>query len=112
MRGCSEISRSIHLGYGHAMLLNLFDGLPFYALWPVLAVIGVSWYLLICGGLYLLLHRSRFAATALRWKTQVQATRPDQVRGEVFDGVLSMTMVMLHITIDMESTPSKISPRT
>jgi sterol desaturase/sphingolipid hydroxylase (fatty acid hydroxylase superfamily) len=55
------------------MLLPLFDGLPFYVLWPVLAVIGVSWYLLICG---------------------VQATRPEQVRGEVRDGVLSMTMVM------------------
>jgi lathosterol oxidase len=76
------------------MLLNLFDGLPFYFLWPVLAVIGVSWYLLICGGLYLLLHRSRFAQPALRWKTQTQPTRPDQVRGEIFDGVLSMSMVM------------------
>ena len=76
------------------MLMNLFDGLPFYVLWPVLAVIGVSWYLLICGGLYLLLARSPFAETARRYKTQRQPTRPDQVRGEIRDGVLSMSMVM------------------
>jgi lathosterol oxidase len=76
------------------MLLNLFDGLPFYLLWPVLAVIGVSWYLLICGSLYLLLHRSGFASYARRWKTQVDPSRPDQVRGELRDGVLSMSMVM------------------
>ena len=80
--------------YACRMLLNLFAGLPFYLLWPVLAVIGVSWYMLFCGGLYLLLHRSRFSQTALRWKTQTQATRPDQVRGEIFDGVLSISMVM------------------
>jgi sterol desaturase/sphingolipid hydroxylase (fatty acid hydroxylase superfamily) len=76
------------------MFLNLFDGLPFYLLWPALAVIGVAWYLLICGGLYLLLNRSGFSETALRWKTQRQPTRPDQVRGEVIDGLLSMSMVM------------------
>lgn len=76
------------------MLINLFDGLPFYFLWPVLAVIGVGWYLLICGGLYLLLNRSGFAETALRWKTQRQPTRPSQVRGEIIDGLVSMSMVM------------------
>lgn len=76
------------------MLLNLFDGLSFYLLWPVLAAIGVSWYLLICGGLYLLLNHSRFAESALRWKTQLRPTRPDQVRGEIFDGVVSISMVM------------------
>ena len=43
------------------MLLNLFDGMPFYVLWPVLAVIGNVWYMLICGGLYLLLYRSSFS---------------------------------------------------
>lgn len=76
------------------MLLDLFDGLPFYLLWPVLALIGVGWYLLICGGLYLLLHRSRYATGAQRWKTQPRPPRRDQVRGELVDGVLSMSMVM------------------
>lgn len=76
------------------MIFELFSDLPFYFLWPVLAVIGVAWYLAICGGLYLWLHRSRHSAAAARWKTQVQATRTDQVRGEVRDGVLSMSMVM------------------
>jgi sterol desaturase/sphingolipid hydroxylase (fatty acid hydroxylase superfamily) len=76
------------------MLLDLFDGLPFPLLWAALAAIGVGWYLLICGGLYLLLHRSPFAATARRWKTQQRPPRPAQVRGEIFDGVLSMAMVM------------------
>ncbi len=76
------------------MLLDLFAGLPFYLLWPVLAAIGLSWYFLICGGLYLLLQRSRFAGRARRFKTQMQPTRSRQVRGEIFDGTLSMTMVM------------------
>ena len=76
------------------MFLSLFDGIPFYNLWPILAAIGVGWYLAICGGLYLLLHRSSFSETARRWKTQTQPTRSDQVRGEIFDGVLSMSMVM------------------
>ncbi len=76
------------------MLLNIFEGLPFYVLWPVLAAIAIGWYLLICGGLYLFLHRSRFAPTALRYKTQPQPTRPDQVRGELRDGVTSISMAM------------------
>jgi lathosterol oxidase len=86
-------------GYFPAMFLNLFEGLPFYILWPVLAVIGVSWYLLICGGLYLFLHKSSYAGSARRWKTQLQPSRADQVRGELFDGVLSMTMVMASVAI-------------
>lgn len=81
------------------MLLQLFEGLPFYLLWPALAAIGVGWYLLICGGLYLWLHRSRHAERARRYKTQREATRPDQVRGEIVDGVLSMSMVMGSIAI-------------
>jgi sterol desaturase/sphingolipid hydroxylase (fatty acid hydroxylase superfamily) len=76
------------------MLLDLFDGIPILLLWPVLAAIGVAWYLLICGGLYLYLNHSGHAATSFRWKTQRQPTRPDQVRRELFDGVLSMSMVM------------------
>jgi hypothetical protein len=76
------------------MLLNLFDGLPFPLLWLALAAIGIGWYLLICGGLYLLLIRSRFAESARRWKTQLQPTRPDQVRGEIVDGLVSISMVM------------------
>jgi sterol desaturase/sphingolipid hydroxylase (fatty acid hydroxylase superfamily) len=76
------------------MLLDLFDGLPFYFLWPALAAIGIGWYLLICGGLYFLLNHSDLADSARRWKTQLQPTRPDQVRGEVLDGLLSISMVM------------------
>jgi lathosterol oxidase len=81
------------------MLVDLFSGLPFYLLWPTLAVIGVGWYLLICGGLYVVLHRSSFASAAKRYKTQQQPTRPEQVRGEVFDGVLSMSFAMLSVAI-------------
>ncbi len=57
------------------MLLQLFEGLSFPLLWLALAAVGVGWYLLICGGLYLFLHRSRYAEKARRYKTQVQATR-------------------------------------
>lgn len=81
------------------MLLNLFDGMPFYVYWPVLAAIGVAWYLAICGGLYLLLHRSGFASRARRYKTQLQPTRSDQVRGEAFDGVLSMSAGLVCVAI-------------
>jgi lathosterol oxidase len=76
------------------MFLDLFAGIPFYFLWPVLAVISVAWYLLICGGLYVVLHRSSLSKAARRWKTQLQPTRPDQVRGEIVDGVLAMAMAM------------------
>ena len=85
--------------YDFAVLVEFFDGYPFYVLWPVLAAIGVSWYLLICGGLYLFLHRSAYAGTARRFKTQLQATRSDQVKGEVRDGVRAMTMAMLSVSI-------------
>jgi lathosterol oxidase len=81
------------------MLLDIFAGLPFYLLWPGLAVIGIAWYMILCGGLYLLLHRSRYATTALRFKTQLQPTRLDQVKGEVKDGVLSMTLAMGSVAI-------------
>ena len=76
------------------MLLDLFDGIPFYFLWPLLALIGVSWYMLICGGLYLLLHRSRFSEAALRWKTQPQPTRPEHVGGEIIAGVVPISSAM------------------
>ncbi len=76
------------------MIFQLFADIPFYFLWPVLAVFGVTWYLAICGGLYFWLHRSRHSTSAKRWKTQIQDAREDQVRGEVRDGVLSMSMVM------------------
>ncbi len=81
------------------MLLNLFDGLPFYVLWPVLAAIGVGWYLLLCGGLYLFLHRSAYAEVARRFKTQLQPTRVDQVRSEMLDGVISTSMATGAIAI-------------
>jgi lathosterol oxidase len=76
------------------MLLDLFDGVPFYILCPLLVAIGVAWDLLLCGGLYLVLHRSACAESARRFKTQRQPTRANQVRGEIFDGVLSMSMAM------------------
>jgi sterol desaturase/sphingolipid hydroxylase (fatty acid hydroxylase superfamily) len=76
------------------MFLDLFRDVPVWLLWPALAAVGVGWYLLICGGLYLLLHRSGFSPAARRWKTQTRPDRPDQIRGEVLDGVLSMAMVM------------------
>jgi len=81
------------------MLLDLFDEVPTLLLWPVLAVIGVGWYLLICGGLYLLLLRSPLVDAARRWKTQLRSPRPDQVRGELRDGVLSMSMAMASVSI-------------
>ena len=81
------------------MLLNLFVGLPFYVLWPVLAAIGVGWYLLLCGGLYLFLHRSAYAEVARRFKTQLQPTRVDQVRSEMLDGVISTFMATGSIAI-------------
>jgi lathosterol oxidase len=81
------------------MILDLFDGMPFYVLWPTLAAIGVGWYLLICGGLYWWLHRSAYAERALRFKTQLMPTRADQVKGEIVDGVVSMSMVMGSIAI-------------
>jgi sterol desaturase/sphingolipid hydroxylase (fatty acid hydroxylase superfamily) len=81
------------------MLLDFFEGLPFYGLWPALAAIGVAWYLLICGGLYLFLHRSPYAEAAWRFKTQLKPTRAVQVRGEIVDGVLSMCMAMGSVAI-------------
>ena len=85
--------------YRHSVILDLFDGLPFYLLWPALVAIGVAWYLVICGGGYLLLHRSRFAVRALRWKTQLRPTPADQVRGELFDGFGAMAMAMTSVAI-------------
>jgi sterol desaturase/sphingolipid hydroxylase (fatty acid hydroxylase superfamily) len=81
------------------MLVSLFSEFSLIPMWLVLAAIGVSWYLMICGGLYLLLHRSSFAATARRWKTQRALPRARQVRGEVLDGVLSMSMVMFAVAV-------------
>ncbi len=67
-------------------MLHLFEDVPTLLLWPALAAIAVLWFWLLCGGLYLLLHRSRFADVAWRWKTQQKQTRPDQVKGEILDG--------------------------
>jgi len=64
-----------------------------------LVVIGNAWYLAICGGLHLWLDRSRFAARAARWKTQPAAPRRSQVRGELRDGVLSMSAVMVVVAL-------------
>ncbi len=81
------------------MLRTLYDGLPFPVLLVALVAIGLVWYLAICGGLYLLLNRSRYSGRARRWKTQLRATRSDQVRGELVDGVLSMSMAMSCVAI-------------
>jgi lathosterol oxidase len=81
------------------MFLNAFSGLPFYVLWPVLAALSVGWYLLICGSLYLFLHRSSHSARARRFKTQLQPTSAAQVRGEIFDGVLSMSFAIGNIAL-------------
>lgn len=80
------------------MLYELFANLSFVPMTLALMAIGVGWYLLLCGGLYLYLHRSNFAETARRWKTQRQAPSATQVRGEVRDGVVSMSMVMVMIS--------------
>ena len=55
------------------MLRTLYDGLPFPVLLVALVAIGLVWYLAICGGLYLLLNRSRYSGRARRWKTQLRA---------------------------------------
>ena len=75
------------------MIVNLFSDLPLIPMWLALAAIGNFWYLLICGGLYLLLHRSRYSDKAQRWKTQRTQPTPKQVRREILDGVTSMSMV-------------------
>ena len=61
------------------MLRTLYDGVPFPLLLAALVAIGLAWYLAICGGLYVLLNRSRYAERARRWKTQLRATRAEQV---------------------------------
>ena len=81
------------------MIVNLFADLPLIPMWLALAAIGNFWYLLICGGLYLLLHRSRFSEKAQRWKTQRMEPTPKQVRREILDGVTSMSMVMFSIAV-------------
>lgn len=81
------------------MLYGLFDGQPFLLMWLLLAVFGCAWYMLICGGLYLFLHRSRHSESLRRWKTQRRPPNPTQVRGEIFDGLLSMSMVMCSIAL-------------
>ena len=81
------------------MLYGLFDGVSFPLMWLALAVFGCLWYLGICGGLYLFLHRSRYAESFKRWKTQSRPPSPAQVRGEVLDGVVAMAMVMCSIAL-------------
>jgi len=81
------------------MLTGLFSDLSFLQMTLALVAIGVGWYLAFCGGLYLYLHRSSFAETARRWKTQRTFPVSRQVRGEVRDGVMSMSMVMLMVAL-------------
>ncbi len=81
------------------MLFGIFDGMSFWTMWLALAAFGCTWYMLVCGGLYLVLHRSRQAEKLQRWKTQTRPPSPAQVRGEVFDGLLSMSMVMCSVSL-------------
>ena len=81
------------------MILGMLDGVSFPLLWLILSAAGVTWYLLICGGLYLFLHRSTYAEAARRYKTQLRPARADQVRGEIRDGVLSMCAGILCVAL-------------
>ena len=81
------------------MLYGLFDGQSFLVTWLILAVFGCSWFMIVCGGLYLFLHRSRRAEGLKRWKTQLRPPFPKQVKGEIKDGLLGMSMVMCSMAI-------------
>ena len=81
------------------MILDLFRDASFFELTAALLALGVGWYLLACGGLYLLLHRSSLRERVGRWRTQQTWPTETQVRGEVRDGLLSMSMVMLVVAV-------------
>jgi sterol desaturase/sphingolipid hydroxylase (fatty acid hydroxylase superfamily) len=80
------------------MLLDLFRDLSFLQMTPILIAIGLFWYYLCCGGLYLLLHRSTLRERAHPWKTQRTWPTPTQVKGEFVDGTISMSMVMVVVS--------------
>lgn len=80
------------------MLLELFRDFSFLQMTLILMALGVFWYYVSCGGLYLLLHRSKLSQRAQKWRTQPAWPAPKQVRGEVFDGTLSIAMVMVVVS--------------
>ena len=80
------------------MLLDLFRDMTFLQMTLALIAIGLFWYFLICGGLYLLLHRSKMSERVHKWRTQRTWPTAGQVRGEVIDGTLSMSMVMVVVS--------------
>ncbi len=77
------------------MLLELFRDSSFLQMAPILIAIGLFWYYFTCAGLYLLLHRTKLSERAHKWKTQRTWPTSRQVRGEFYDGTLSMAMVMV-----------------
>lgn len=77
------------------MLMDLLRELSFLEMTFALVVFGVGWYYLLCGGLYWLLHRTRVSHRVAGWRSQRRWPTARQVRGEIFDGTLSMSMVMV-----------------
>jgi sterol desaturase/sphingolipid hydroxylase (fatty acid hydroxylase superfamily) len=80
------------------MLIDLFRDVSFVSMTLILVALGVGWYYLACGGLYVLLHRSKLSKRVHRWRTQRTWPTPTQVRGEILDGTLSMSMVMIVVS--------------
>jgi sterol desaturase/sphingolipid hydroxylase (fatty acid hydroxylase superfamily) len=80
------------------MLFDLFRDLSFLELTGVMIALGLSWYFLACGGLYLLLHRSNLSERVHKWRTQRTWPTPAQVKGEVRDGTIAMSMVMVVVS--------------
>lgn len=80
------------------MLFELFRDLGFLSMTAALIGIGLAWYYLSCGGLFLMLHRSTLAETVHRWRTQRTWPSTEQIRGEVLDGTLSMSAVMVVVS--------------
>ena len=80
------------------MLLEIFSSFSFLSMTLILIALGVGWYFLACGGLYWLLHRSSWRERAEPWRTQRAWPTPKQVKGEIIDGTLSMSMVMVVVS--------------
>ena len=80
------------------MLLDLFRPFSFFQMTLMLMGIGIFWYYLTCGGLYLWLHRSKMSQRVGKWRTQRAWPTPKQVKGEVVDGTVSMAMVMVVVS--------------
>ena len=80
------------------MLLQIFSSFSFLSMTLILMAIGLFWYFLTCGGLYWLLHRSSWRARAEPWRTQKAWPTNRQVKGEIIDGTLSMSMVMVVVS--------------